>query len=58
MHSGHKKEVKSCLRTAGGGEYSFLCSLAVVCLVFTSETDLFSQKCSRRGVKKINDWLI
>lgn len=33
MNSGSKKEVKSCLRTAGGSEYT-LCSLAVVCLFF------------------------
>lgn len=34
MNSGNKKEEKSCLRTAGGSEYTFLCSLTVVCLLF------------------------
>lgn len=33
MNSGNKKEVKSCLRTAGGSEHTFLFSLAV-CLFF------------------------
>ncbi len=36
LNSGNKKEVKSCLRAAGGSEYTFLCSLAVVCLCFFS----------------------